>query len=74
MSAIAIQSKQNDSKQAIQTLRSELKTLQARLETEFFQHKNTAQLLKKQSQLSIKRLRRHGCEPISMRALAQVLI
>jgi [protein-PII] uridylyltransferase len=51
MSAIAIQSKQNDSKQAIQTLRSELKTLQARLETEFFQHKNTAQLLKKQSQL-----------------------
>ncbi len=36
-------------KQAIQTWREQLKTQQSALESDFFQHKNSAQLLKKQS-------------------------
>ena len=44
-------------KEAIQTWRSNLKTQQNALETSFFQHKNTAQLLKKQSLLIDKLLK-----------------
>ena len=36
-------------KQAIQSWREQLKTQQSALESDFFQHKNAAQLLKKQS-------------------------
>ncbi len=43
--------KDTQSKQAIQTWRTTLKKQQNALETSFFQHKNTAQLLRNQSQL-----------------------
>ncbi len=46
-----------DKKQAIQTWREQLKTQQAALESYFFQHRNTAQLLKKQSNLIDTRLK-----------------
>ncbi|MGB7816823.1 MAG: [protein-PII] uridylyltransferase [Methylotenera sp.] len=41
----------SEAKQAIQTWRSILKAQQSALETSFFQHKNTAQLLRKHAQL-----------------------
>ncbi len=47
----------NDPKQAIQIWRSTLKTQQNALETSFFQHKNAAQLLKKNAQLIDKLLK-----------------
>lgn len=51
------QSRNIQSKQAIQTWRNTLKTQQNALETSFFQHKNTAQLLRNQSQLIDKLLK-----------------
>ena len=46
-----------DKKLRIQALRERLKTQQSALEAEFFQHKNTAQLLKKLTQLVDKTLK-----------------
>ena len=46
-----------DKKQAVQTWREQLKTQQAALESCFFQHRNTAQLVKKQSHLVDTRLK-----------------
>jgi [protein-PII] uridylyltransferase len=46
-----------EKKQAIQAWRNDLKTQRNALETSFFQHKNTSQLLKKQSQLVDKLLK-----------------
>ena len=46
-----------DKKQAIQVWRKQLKTQQTALENDFFQHQNTAQLLRKQTQLADKLLK-----------------
>ena len=64
MSALLTPSKQvtapkpvTEPKQTIQTWRQQLKTQQSALERDFFQHKNTAKSLKKQSLLTDKLLR-----------------
>ncbi len=52
-----------ETKQAVQTLRQQLKTQQQALEAEFFQHKNPAQLFKKLTQLVDKTLKEAWLQP-----------